>query len=234
MDSKNQELNVSLHLNILPKAQRQLWRELDQVPEEFTLYGGTAIALQLGHRQSVDFDFFGSRSFDPTKLQAKIPFLAGAQIRQREENTLTAIVHREDQVAVSFFGVPNLPRLMPPLVSHDNGLKIASLLDLAGTKASVVQLRAEAKDYLDLDMLVTKGGISLPSALAAAQALYGASFNPQITLKALSYFEDGDLRTLPEESKLRLATAARSVDLDRVPTLNELIRDKGEDLDLGL
>ena len=83
-------------------------------------------------------------------------------------------------------------------------------------------------------MLVTKGGISLPSALAAAQALYGASFNPQITLKALSYFEDGDLRTLPEESKLRLATAARSVDLDRVPTLNELIRDKGEDLDLGL
>jgi Nucleotidyl transferase AbiEii toxin, Type IV TA system len=58
--------------------------ELDQVPKEFTLYGGTAIALQLGHRQSVDFNFFGFRPFDPTKLQAKIPVLAGAQIRQRE------------------------------------------------------------------------------------------------------------------------------------------------------
>jgi Nucleotidyl transferase AbiEii toxin, Type IV TA system len=234
VDSKSQGLNVSLHLDILPKAQRQLWSELYQVPKEFTLYGGTAIALQLGHRQSVDFDFFGNRPFDPTKLQAKIPFLAGAQIRQREENTLTAILHREDQVAVSFFGVPNLPRLMSPLVSEDNGLKIASLLDLAGTKASVVQLRAEAKDYLDLDMLVTKGGISLPTALAAGQALYGVSFNPQITLKALSYFEDGDLRTLPEESKSRLATAARCVDLDHLPTLNDLIRGRGEDLGLGL
>jgi Nucleotidyl transferase AbiEii toxin, Type IV TA system len=223
-----------LHLDILPKAQRHLWKELNQVPNEFTLYGGTAIALQLGHRHSVDFDFFGNRPFDPRKLQAQIPFLAGAKIRQREENTLTAIVYRENEVAVSFFGVPNLPRLMPPLVSSDNGLKVASLIDLAGTKASVVQLRAEAKDYLDLDMLVTKGGISLPSALAAAQALYGPSFNPQITLKALSYFEDGDLRTLPEESKARLATAARCVDLDRLPSVHDSVRSKGEDLDLGL
>jgi hypothetical protein len=167
-------------------------------------------------------------------VAAKIPFLAGAKIRQREENTLTAILHREDEVAVSFFGVPNLPRLMPPLISSDNGLKIASLLDLAGTKASIVQLRAEAKDYLDLDMLVTKGGISLPTALAAAQALYGTSFNPQITLKALSYFADGDLHTLPEESKSRLATAARCVDLDHVPSLNGYIRDNGQELDLGL
>jgi len=225
---------VTLHLDILPKAQRQLWSELDQVPTEFTLYGGTAIALQLGHRQSVDFDFFGNLPFDPTKLQSAVPFLAGAQIRQREKNTLTAILHRESQVAVSFFGVPNLPRLMSPIVSNDNGLKIASLLDLAGTKVSVVQLRAEAKDYLDLDMLVTKGGISLPSALAAGRALYGTSFNPQITLKALSYFEDGDLPTLPEESKLRLSAAARCVDLDRLPTLTDLIRSKGEDQSLGL
>jgi hypothetical protein len=110
---------------------------------------------------------------------------------------------------------------------------IASLLDLAGTKASVVQVRAEAKDYLDLDMLVMKGGISLPSALAAAQALYGASFNPQITLKALSYFEDGDLRTLPEASKSRLSTAARCVDLDHLPALNSLLRGKVEDQGLG-
>jgi hypothetical protein len=135
---------------------------------------------------------------------------------------------------VSFFGVPNLPRLVSPVVSDDNGLNIASLLDLAGTKASVVQLRPEAKDYLDLDVLIAKGGITLPAALTAAQALYGASFNPQITLKALSYFEDGNLRTLPENAKTRLAAAARDVDLDRLPSLDQLIRNKTEEHDLGL
>jgi hypothetical protein len=224
----------SPHLEILPPAQLRLWPELDQVPTEFTLYGGTAIALHLGHRQSVDFDFFGNRPFDPTELQAAIPFLAKARVRQRERNTLTAILDREGQVAVSFFGVPNLPRLVAPLVSDDNGLKVASLLDLAGTKASVVQVRPEAKDYLDLDMLITKGEITLPMALTAAQALYGASFNPQITLKALSYFEDGDLQRLPEDAKTRLATAARGVDLDRLPSLDHLIRDRTEGRDLGL
>src|SRR5258708_28359170 len=162
----------SPHLEILPPAQRQLWHELDQVPAEFTLYGGTAIALHLGHSQSVDFDFFGNRSFDPARLQAAIPFLAEAQAAHREKNTLSAIVNRGGDVTVSFFGVPNLPRLVAPLVSDDNGLKIASLLDLAGTKAAVVQLRAEAKDYLDLVTLITKGWITLPMSLTPAHSLH--------------------------------------------------------------
>jgi hypothetical protein len=222
------------HLEILPPAQRQLWAELGEVPAEFTLYGGTAIALQLGHRQSVDFDFFGSRSFDPAKVQASMPFLANARIIQKERNTLTVILNREVPVAVSFFGVPNLPRLVPPFVSDDNGLRVASLLDLAGTKASVVQVRPEKKDYVDLDVLITKGGITLPMALTAAQALYGSAFNPQITLKALSYFEDGNLRQLPEDSKTRLATAAREVDLDHLPSLEQLIRTRTQERDAGL
>ena len=52
-------------LDILPNPQRRLWDELAAVPVEFALYGGTAIALHLGHRHSVDFDFFGNRPFDP-------------------------------------------------------------------------------------------------------------------------------------------------------------------------
>jgi hypothetical protein len=224
----------SPHLEILPAAQRQLWSEFAQVPGEFTLYGGTAIALHLGHRQSVDFDFFGNRPFDPAELQAAIPFLAKAQATRREKNTLTAILDRGGKVSVSFFGVPNLPRLVPPLVSEDNGLKVASLLDLAGTKASVVQLRAEAKDYIDIDTLITRGGITLPAALAAARALYGVSFNPQITLKSLSYYDDGDLRSLPDDAKGRLVAAARAVDLDRLPLLSELIRDKAKEFGMEL
>jgi hypothetical protein len=88
----------SPHLEILLPAQRQLWTELDQVPTEFTLYGATAIALHLGHRQSVDFDFFGNRPFDPAKLQTAIPFLAPARTAHREKNTLTAILNRGGEV----------------------------------------------------------------------------------------------------------------------------------------
>jgi hypothetical protein len=211
---------LSPHTEILPAAQRRLWTELSTVPAEFTLYGGTALALHLGHRHSIDFDFFSRLDLDHDTLETKIPFLAGAQIIQREKNTLTATVDRGGPVQVSFFGVPKLPRLAPALVVKDNRLKIASLLDLAGTKASVLQIRAEAKDYVDMDALIHRGGIGLPMALAAAQRLYGSSFNPEITLKALSYFDDGNLRELPEEVKLRLTTAVRSVDLDHLPSLD--------------
>ena len=113
--------------------------------------------------------------------------------------------------------LPRLPRIQPPLVAPDNGLQIASLLDLVGTKASVVQMRAEAKDYIDIDAMLTDGRIDLPAALASARAIYGAQFNPQITLKALSYFEDGNVKTLRDAMKRRLARAAAAVDLDRLP-----------------
>ena len=124
---------------------------------------------------------------------------------------------------MSFFGVPNLPRLSPAVVTEDNGLGIASLLDLAGTKASVVQVPAEARDYTDIDALIKLGNVELSLALSAAQRLYGPTFNPQITLKALSFFDDGDLRQLPEDMKLRLAAAAREVDLDRLPSIDKFV-----------
>ena len=98
-------------------------------------------------------------------------------------------------------------------------MRVASLLDLAGTKASVVQQRAEAKDYLDIDALLTDGRVDLPTALAAAKAIYGARFNPLITLKALSFFEDGDLRRLPAATRDRLAAAARRVEVERLPAI---------------
>ena len=209
----------SPRLDILPPPQRLLWDELAEVPAEFVLYEGTAVALHLGHRQSADFDFFGDRPLDPTKLALAIPFLSEAIITQREPNTLSCIVTRGGSVKLSFFGLPGLPRLQPPLVASDNLLQIASLLDLAGTKASVVQMRAEAKDYFDIDAMLNDGRIDLPTALASARAIYGGQFNPQITLKALSYFDDGNVKTLPDATKRRLARAASSVDLDRLPVV---------------
>lgn len=223
----------SPRLDVLPEAQRRLWAELSAVPNEFTLYGGTALALHLGHRKSVDFDFFGSRAINISSLETEIPFLAGAEVIQRDKNTLSALVDRGAPVKVSFFGVPKLPRLAPSLIAKDNGLQVASLLDLAGTKASVLQVRAEAKDYIDMDALIEIGGVGLPFALAAAEKLYGPAFNPEITLKALSYFEDGDLRDLPTDMKFRLANAVNKVDLDHLPSVDEfkLRADRARGLD---
>ena len=82
-----------------------------------------------------------------------------------------------------------------------------------------MQLRAEAKDYDDIDAILLDGRIDLPTALAAAMTLYGMKFSPQITLKALSHFEDGNFPRLAKSTKDRLARAAREVDLDRLPTI---------------
>lgn len=147
----------SPRLDVLPPPQRRLWNELTEIPPEFVLYGGTAIALYLGHRQSADFDFFGNCALNPHHLTLAIPFLEGAAVTQREPNTLSCVVDRDGPVQVSFFGLPEVPRLRPPSVAPDNGLRVASLIDLAGMKASVVQMRAEAKDYVDIDAILSDG-----------------------------------------------------------------------------
>lgn len=205
-------------LDILPAPQRRLWEELADVPKEFILYGGTGIALHLGHRQSVDFDFFGMKSFRPDTLADRIPFLANAEVLQREPRTATYLVDRGGPVKVSFFGVPGIGRVEEPLVAADIGLKVASLRDLAGTKVSVVQVRSESKDYIDVCALV-ESGVDLATALACASAIYGNQFNPQNALKALVYFDDGDLPSLSAVVKRQLRRAVQAVDLDRLPIL---------------
>jgi hypothetical protein len=206
-------------LDILPPPQRRLWDELAAVPEEFVLYGGTALALHLGHRESLDFDFFGNKPLDPAELVPAVSFLVGAIVTQREPNTFSCAVDRGGVVKLSFFGLPDFPRLSPPLIAPDNGLRVASLLDLAGTKAAVVQVRAEAKDYIDIDALLTYSAIDLPTTLGAARAIYGMQFNPQSTLKALCYFGEGNLRRLPQPVKDRLVKAACEVDLAQLPMI---------------
>lgn len=158
-----------------------------------------------------------------------MPFLAGATVTQQEPNTLSASVDRGGPVKLSFFGLPALGRLMAPLVASDNGVRIASLPDLAGTKAAVVQQRAEAKDYLDIDALLNDRRIDLPAALVCAREVHGPMFNPQLTLKALSFFGDGNLDRLPRDVQDRLARAAREVDLDRLPEIADIVRSFEQD-----
>lgn len=203
-------------LDILSASQRQLWRELAQVPAGFVLYGGTALALRLGHRASEDFDFFANASFQPDELERRIPFLAGAPRLQSSPNTLVSLVERGGPVKVSFFGGLRLRRVGDPEAAEGSGVFVASLLDLAATKVKVVQDRAEAKDYIDLHRLL-EAGIDLPQALGAAHAVWGEGFNALLTLKALSYFADGDLPSLPDTVRSRLTKAVRSFDPARLP-----------------
>jgi hypothetical protein len=90
-------------------------------------------------------------------------------------------------------------------------------LDLVGTKVALVQKRAEARDYLDINTILETKSIDLSSALAAAELIYGRQFNPQISLKALSFFEDGTLPELDQHVKNRLTAAVKAVDLDKLP-----------------
>ena len=210
----------TLFLDILPKEQQKLWPILDQVPNSFTLYGGTAIALQLGHRISIDFDFFSRESIDPDRLYQKIPFLKKSTVIQKSQDTLTCLVPIEDHtVKVSFFGGLDLGQIEYPKHAVDNNLKIASLIDLFGMKCSTVAARIEKKDYIDIDALITIGNQPLSQGLAAAKAIYGSQYTPILTLKALSCFEGGDLGSLEDEIKKRLLQEVELINFDNIPSI---------------
>lgn len=209
-------------LDILPAAQRVLWPELASTPAEFTLYGGTAIALRLGHRPSVDFDFFALAPFEPTALLDKIPYLKDADVRQVTDNTLSVTVDRSGLVQLSYFGGLGIGQVAPAENVEGPGFKVASLIDLAGTKAKVLPERAEARDYLDIHSLLTKAGIPVAEMLAAARIIYGVHFNPLITLKALAYHEDFTFAQLSKSVRNDLGEAAAATDFRKLPKLKAL------------
>lgn len=205
-------------IEILPAAQRRLWNELALTPQEFVLYGGTALALRLGHRHSQDFDFFSNASFAPASLQNGIPYLQAAEITQIDANSLTTIVDRDGPVKISFFGGLGLNRVNDPDVTADNRIQVASLLDVAATKLVTIQQRAQARDYQDVAAIVS-AGVSLAEMIGAARAVYGNTFNGALSLKALTYFSDGDLPNLKPETQKELRELAGRVQLKEIPRM---------------
>lgn len=206
-------------LEILPPAQIKLWPLLATIPSCFVLYGGTAIALQLGHRQSVDFDFFSDEPLNREHLTKAVPFLKDAQLVQPEVNTLNCIIEmKEGDVKLQFLaGLGDRQgRIEGPHQSEDNGILIASLRDLFATKLNTIQMRAECKDYLDIAALL-KNGLSLADGLGCAQAIYGPSFDPATSIRALCSFRDGDLSQLPDNIRKQLINAALKV--EKIPNV---------------
>jgi hypothetical protein len=211
-------------LDILPESQRLLWPELDAVPRDFVLYGGTALALQLGHRVSEDFDFFSSSGFDPDQLKSALPFFrdldpANLDIWvQRKRDNLEAYVNRGGLVRVAFFGgLDTLRRIEYPRRAAGSLVQVASLVDLAGMKMRVIQVRGSWKDYVDIHTLVSHG-IDVPTGLAAAQAI-DRKFDPATSIRALQFYGDGTLNRVPAVIARDLTRWAQMVNLAKLPVL---------------
>lgn len=217
--------SFSPHLEILPEPQLRLWSKLRRVADlGFALYGGTAIALRLGHRTSVDFDFFTARALDRASLEELLPFLRTAQVLQESPDILTVLVPsdaaNERPVKLSFFGFITFGRVGEPQWTDDGIVQVASPEDLLATKVKILLQRIEAKDYLEVAALLGSG-VPLARGLGAARSLFGPAFQPSESLKALIYFEGGDLKSLTEATRHLLIHAATAVgDLPSIPVVD--------------
>ena len=205
------------YLHILPEMQRALWPDLAPCKDlGFCLYGGTAIALQLGHRASVDFDFFSHQALDEAKEKAlleKLPFLADAALVQMVADTRT--YSTKTSVTLSFFGNIAFGRVGAPCMTEDGVLQVASLQDLMACKLSVMLKRVEKKDYRDIAAIL-RSGMDLHDGLAYAKALY-PQFPPMECVRAMVCFEDPKLQSLSQEDKEILVNAARNFRPDAIP-----------------
>ncbi len=197
-----------LHWDVLPRAQVALWPRFASLPKHFVLYGGTALALQLGHRDSVDFDFFSAQPIAPQQLYRTLDFLAKGRIVQEERNTLTVQANTQDgPVSVSFFGGLGLrcvdaPTWVPP------GVALAGVRDIFGCKCAAIQQRDSLKDLQDICALL-RHGLSLAEGLGCSRAIYGNSFNPHVTLRALT--DPAALEELPASDRELLAHAVEEI-----------------------
>ena len=208
------------NLDILPAAQKQLWPRLAELPKHFVLYGGTGLALQLGHRESVDFDFFSSRPLDPDRLYKRLDFLGGGEITEKERNTLTVKAPTSaGAVVLSFFGGLRLKCVVQPLVMEP-GIPLAGISDIFGCKCGAVQQRQSMKDLIDICAILDRTNLTLSDGLGFARAIYGDDFNPYVTLRALAY--PPALEGLSADQQTVLAKSIESVDPAAIPGVSPL------------
>lgn len=174
-----------MHELVLSDQQKHLFPLLKKFAGSFGLVGGTAIALQLAHRRSLDFDLFSNQPFDHLEIRSCIS--ATNSIEQTlidSKHELTVLVAG---VKLTFYTYPY------PLhfdVPFQELLRMPTLETLAAMKVFALGRRAKWKDYVDLYFLLKKlGWLTIVN---ATQALYGAEFNEKLFRSQLCYFEDID------------------------------------------
>ncbi|PIY79469.1 MAG: hypothetical protein COY81_02475 [Candidatus Pacebacteria bacterium CG_4_10_14_0_8_um_filter_43_12] len=182
----------------LPPQTRQLVSEFQRKPlqllTDFYLSGGTGLALQLGHRQSDDLDFFSSKEFNPSVVEQQLANYGQLEQTELEKGTLNTFLNG---VKLQFLEYP-----YPLLESTEKWqqLQISSTLDIACTKLQTISMRGSKKDFVDLYFLLES--YSLAELLNAVNQKYAAvNYNRPHILKSLLYFEDADSQPMPRMLK---------------------------------
>lgn len=175
-----------MHYEILDASRRNILPHLTFLKHEgFYLAGGTALALILGHRDSLDFDFFCPQNFDTKALFEKMRQLLADHsliIIAEEKNTLTLLV--DNSIKISLFAYSYL--FLNPLL-EEKDLALASLEDIACMKLSAIVSRATMKDYVDIYFILKK--ITLAELLEKVKKKM-PELDITLVLKSLVYFED--------------------------------------------
>lgn len=162
------------------------------VLKDFYLVGGTSLALQIGHRISIDLDFFTTKTFNPSDIFEKVRKALpkyNFTIIGKAENTLNILIN-EIKIDIIRFDYP----LIDELIVVDN-LKLMGLKDIAAAKLSPVTNRGTKKDFFDIYFLLEH--FTLEEILSFFQEKYQMDI-AFFHLKSLTYFDDAELEPDPD------------------------------------
>lgn len=174
-----------MHENILTKEQAALLLIVKKFAKNFYLVGGTAIALQLGHRESIDFDFFTFEKFYNSKIKRKI-VQQSQFIQKTYQDAAGQFTFIINNVQFTFFQYPFKINCSK---NFNNIIKMPDLLTLAAMKAYALGRRAKWKDYVDLYFII-KQYHSVEKVIIRAENIFKGDFNARIFREQLSYFDD--------------------------------------------
>jgi hypothetical protein len=185
-------MNV-LHTFTVKESTLSLLKKLQTFPlfSEMRLVGGTALALQLGHRNSVDLDFFGKMNFTREELERELKD-HGLEITVRSESKLIKITQIED-VKIDFVDYSSVIWLEPAVLS--DGLRLAGLKDIGAMKISAIAGRGTKKDFIDLFFLLQH--FSLEQLIYYYKQKYETNAIFHI-IRSLTYFDDAEEDPKPE------------------------------------
>lgn len=184
---------MGFHLETLPKGTNLVLENIKQVPEiqNFYLSGGTALSLQLGHRESEDLDFFIKDSFNPQILLQKFLQYGKLEDVMTAEGTLNLFMNN---VKLQFLHYPY--DLLETLIPW-NGIYLSSVIDIACTKLITISDRGSKKDYIDLYVILQQ--MSLQELFTKLQEKYkNIEYNLPHILKSLVYFNDAEEQPMPK------------------------------------
>ncbi len=174
-----------MHLEALTEPRVTLFNQLSEFPG-FYLAGGTAIALQLGHRQSVDFDLFRNHPIESKLLQYVE--------QQFSSESVVSLVNNADELTVTVAGTKlSFVHYPFPVIQgfvHLAGVSVLTVPELAATKAYTIGRRGSLKDYVDLYTIVSGRHSSLDAIITLASQKYGEVFNGRLFLEQLIWLDD--------------------------------------------